>query len=54
VARSAERHLAEVLAPLGGLAGRRIQAGLGALREAFAAPPLPAGGRKHRNGRQRS
>jgi DNA-binding MarR family transcriptional regulator len=54
VARCAERHLAEVLAPLGGPAGRRIQAGLSVLREAFAAPPLAAGGRRRRHGRPRS
>jgi DNA-binding MarR family transcriptional regulator len=53
VARSAERRLAEMLAPLGGPAGRRIQTGLGLLREAFAAPPRSAAERKRRPGRTR-
>jgi len=50
VARVAERRLAEVLAPLNGPAGRRLQEGLGVMREVFAAPPAAAG-RRRRNGR---
>ena len=52
VARVAERRLAEVLAPLNGPAGRRLQAGLGVMREVFAAPPASAEQRR-RNGRPR-
>ncbi|PWT84195.1 MAG: hypothetical protein C5B57_05295 [Blastocatellia bacterium] len=39
VARSAEAHLADVLAPLDPLSRRRLQAGLGVLKRVFAAPP---------------
>jgi DNA-binding MarR family transcriptional regulator len=53
VARCAERHLAEVLAPLDGPAGRRLQAGLGVMRDVFTAPPLAAAGRRRRPGRPR-
>jgi hypothetical protein len=53
VARCAELRLAEMLEPLGGPAGRRIETGLGLLREAFAAPPLAAAERKRRPGRTR-
>jgi DNA-binding MarR family transcriptional regulator len=53
VARVAERRLAEVLAPIKGPAGRRLQAGLGVMREVFAAPPTSAG-RRRRDSRPRA
>jgi DNA-binding MarR family transcriptional regulator len=53
VARVAERGLAEVLAPLNGPAGRRLQEGLGVMRAVFAAPPAFAG-RRRRDSRSRS
>jgi DNA-binding MarR family transcriptional regulator len=46
VARIAERRLAEVLSPLNGPAGRRLQEGLGVMRQVFAAPPVSAGRRR--------
>jgi DNA-binding MarR family transcriptional regulator len=52
VARCAERHLAEVFAPLDGPAGRRLQAGLGVMRKVFAVPPLASAGRRRRQGRR--
>jgi DNA-binding MarR family transcriptional regulator len=52
VARCAERHLAEVFAPLDGPAGRRLQAGLGVMRKVFAVPPLAFAGRRRRQGRR--
>ena len=48
VARVAERRLAEVLAPLNGPSGRRLQAGLSVMREVFAAPPAAAERRRRR------
>ena len=48
VARVAERRLAEVLAPLNGPSGRRLQAGLSVMREVFAAPPAAAERRRQR------
>ena len=39
VGRSAEAHLADVLAPLDGAARRKLQAGLGVLRQVFAHAP---------------
>jgi len=39
VARAAEAHLAEVLAPLDAPARRRLHAGLGVLRKVFTPPP---------------
>ena len=53
VVRSAERHLADVLAPLDAPAGRRLLAGLGVLGKAFAAPPLASAERRRRNSQQR-
>jgi DNA-binding MarR family transcriptional regulator len=41
VGRSAEAHLAEVLAPLDLPARKRLQSGLGILRKVFAAAPAP-------------
>jgi DNA-binding MarR family transcriptional regulator len=41
VGRSAETHLAEVLAPLDLPARKRLQAGLGVLRRVFAGAPAP-------------
>ena len=52
VARCAEQHLADVLAPLDAPSGRRLQAGLGVMRQVFAVPPATAGSRR-RHGRQR-
>jgi DNA-binding MarR family transcriptional regulator len=46
VARCAEAHLAEVLAPLDPLSRRRLQSGLGVLRHVFARPS--ASGRDQR------
>lgn len=53
VARSAERRLADVLTPLDAPTGRRLQAGLGVLREVFSTPPAAAGGRRRRDARPR-
>jgi DNA-binding MarR family transcriptional regulator len=39
VGRSAEAHLADVLAPLDGASRRKLQAGLGVLRKVFANAP---------------
>src|SRR5262245_64979936 len=49
VARAAEAHLAEVLAPLDGSSRRRLQNGLGVLRKIFAgkAPAAAAMARKN-------
>jgi DNA-binding MarR family transcriptional regulator len=46
VERAAEKHLAEVLAPLDPASRRRLEAGFGVLRKLFEAPPTAAGGRK--------
>src|SRR5579864_4370024 len=48
VARAAEAHLAEVLAPLDGPARRRLHAGLGILRKVFT-PVSPAMAERRRN-----
>ncbi len=53
VARCAERHLADVLTPLDAPTGRRLQAGLGVLREVFFTPPAAAGVRRRRDARTR-
>jgi DNA-binding MarR family transcriptional regulator len=50
VARAAEAHLAEVLAPLDGPARRRLHAGLGVLRKIFT-PASPAAADRRRNRR---
>ena len=50
VTRSAERHLADTLVGLDSPSARRLQAGLGVLREVFAAPPA-AQAERRRNGR---
>ena len=52
VARSAERRLADALASLDGPSGRRLQAGLGVMRQVFATPPAAAASRR-RPGRKR-
>jgi DNA-binding MarR family transcriptional regulator len=52
VARSAEGHLADVLAPLDVPSRRRLQSGLGVLRRLFAATP-PAAAARRRNRRTR-
>src|SRR5262245_54450178 len=53
VARCAEGHLAEVLAPLDLTSRRRLQGGLGVLRKVFAAAPAAASARKrNRRGRR--
>jgi len=52
VTRSAERHLADTLVGLDSPSARRLQAGLGVLREVFAAPPA-AQAERRRNGRTR-
>ena len=46
VARSAEGHLADVLAPLDAASRRRLQEGLGVLKRVFTAPPKSAGRRR--------
>jgi DNA-binding MarR family transcriptional regulator len=48
VARAAETHLAEVLAPLDAPARRRLHYGLGVLRKVFT-PAAPAAGDRRRN-----
>ncbi len=48
VARAAETHLAEVLAPLDAPARRRLHGGLGVLRKVFTPAP-PAAGDRRRN-----
>jgi DNA-binding MarR family transcriptional regulator len=50
VARAAETHLAEVLAPLDAPARRRLHAGLGVLRKVFT-PASPPAGERRRNRR---
>jgi hypothetical protein len=50
VARAAEAHLAEVLAPLDAPARRRLHAGLGVLRKVFT-PASPPGAERRRNRR---
>jgi DNA-binding MarR family transcriptional regulator len=52
VTRSAERHLADALVGLDSPSARRLQAGLGVLREVFAQPPASQAERR-RNGRPR-
>jgi DNA-binding MarR family transcriptional regulator len=52
VTRSAERHLADALVGLDSPSARRLQAGLGVLREVFAEPPAIQAMRR-RNGRTR-
>jgi DNA-binding MarR family transcriptional regulator len=52
VTRSAERHLADTLVGLDSPSARRLQAGLGVLRDVFAAPPA-AQAERRRNGRTR-
>jgi DNA-binding MarR family transcriptional regulator len=54
VARSAEVHLAEVLAPLDVMSRRRLQGGLGVLRKVFTAAPADAAARKRNRQRRRS
>jgi DNA-binding MarR family transcriptional regulator len=53
VARIAETHLSELLAPLDRTARRRLVAGLGVLRKLFAMPPDVAAGRRRRSARER-
>jgi DNA-binding MarR family transcriptional regulator len=48
VARCAEGHLADVLAPLDPPSGRRLHNGLGVLRKVFSRPSLPAKGARPR------
>jgi DNA-binding MarR family transcriptional regulator len=48
VGRAAERHLAEVLAPLDRTAHRRLQDGLAVLRSVFTPPPQTAAHRRVR------
>jgi DNA-binding MarR family transcriptional regulator len=47
VTRSAERHLADALVRLDSPSARRLQAGLGVLRDVFASPPAAAERRRH-------
>jgi hypothetical protein len=49
VARCAETHLAEMLAPMDVTSRRRLHNGLGVLRKVFASDPATAAGRR-RNG----
>jgi DNA-binding MarR family transcriptional regulator len=49
VGRCAEGHLADALNPLDGVSLRRLQAGLGVLRQVFSAPPPTAGARRQRS-----
>jgi len=53
VGRSAETHLADVVAPLDTAARRKLQAGLGVLRKIFAAAPAAAARRAGRSRRAR-
>jgi DNA-binding MarR family transcriptional regulator len=53
VRRSAEAHLAQVLAPLDPAARRRLQAGLSVLRKVFLETPAGLGMRPHGNRRGR-
>jgi DNA-binding MarR family transcriptional regulator len=48
VGRAAEAHLAVMLAPLDVTSRRRLQAGLGVLRQIFSGAPSPASGRPRR------
>ena len=53
VARSAETHLAEMLAPIDVTSRRRLHNGLGVLRKIFASEPAaPAGRQRNRRGRR--
>lgn len=53
VARCAETHLSEMLAPIDGTSRRRLHNGLGVLRKIFTAEPAAAAGRKrNRRGRR--
>jgi DNA-binding MarR family transcriptional regulator len=52
VARAAETHLAEALAPLDRTSQRRLRAGLAVLRNVFAKSP-PTAGRRSRSARAR-
>jgi DNA-binding MarR family transcriptional regulator len=51
VARAAEAHLAEVLAPLDGVSRRRLQSGLGVLRKVFSPAQPQKGPRRARTAR---
>jgi DNA-binding MarR family transcriptional regulator len=51
VARAAEGHLAEVLAPLDGPARRRLHGGLAVLRKVFTPTTAPAAAERKRNRR---
>ena len=51
VGRSAERRIAEVLAPLDAASRRRMQAGLTVLRKVFAAPAAATARRQQRSAR---
>ena len=50
VGRSAEAHLADVLAPLDAQSRRRLQGGLGVLRKVFSEPPNCAARRRQEPG----
>jgi DNA-binding MarR family transcriptional regulator len=52
VARCAETHLADVIAPLDLTSRRRLQGGLGVLRKIFATAPAAAGRKRNRKGRR--
>lgn len=52
VARCAESHLAEVLAPLDMPSRRRLTGGLGVLRRVFGGPAAPADRKRNRRGRR--
>jgi DNA-binding MarR family transcriptional regulator len=53
VSRSAERHLADALVSLDSPSARRLQAGLGVLREVFTTPPAGQAERRRRAARPR-
>lgn len=53
VGRAAEAHIAQVLAPLDAASRRRLQGGLGVLRNVFAVPPSLASGRRRKSLRAR-
>ena len=53
VGRAAEAHIAQVLAPFDAASRRRLQGGLGVLRNVFAGPPSSANGPRRKSTRAR-
>lgn len=54
VGRAAEAHIAQVLAPFDAASRRRLQGGLGVLRNVFAGPPSSANGPRRKSTRARN